>query len=533
MALFIFILLTAGGEKVFAETAEIRRAALNPRFSRNLIDMYKRELITKESEINITGNVIPSPVQIEKNGIVVKRDISLPSRYDLRDYGKMSGVKDQGYINGCWTFGAYASLESNMLMQGLGLYDFSENNMLTHHGFDLGVDDGGNINMSSAYLARWEGPILEEKDPYPTIMNPENVIVRNGLKADKHLQEIIYIPKRLNYLDNDDIKKAVMQYGAVDSSINYNNSYYNYFTNGFYSTDLYGYANHEIDIVGWDDGYSANNFLVKPPGNGAFIVKNSWGSSWGEKGYFYVSYYDPIIGDENAVYNGVESANNYNGIYQYDTLGMTSTFGYDSGTAWFSNVFTAKNSAELNEKLTAVSFYTTKKNAQYEVYFKDNFAADDFSNMIKVKSGTIAMPGYHTIKLDSPVSLTSGKRFAVAVKLYVPGEIYPIAVEYPMAGYSGLASANWGESFVSDNGTDWEDLQYSSYNTNVCLKAFTSANLKGDINNDFKIDNGDISLISQRYNVYKTNGTYEDKYDLNGDGVIDIYDMVFAAKEIK
>ena len=498
--------------------------------------MYKKELLNKEGGTNLTAGVIPSPVQIEKNNIIIKRDVTLPASYDLRDYAKVSAVKNQGDIGGCWSFAAYASLESNMLMQGLGAYDFSENNMLTHHGFDLALNDGGNINMSSAYLARWGGPVIEEKDLYPTIMRAENVTVRNGIAPDKHVQEIIFIPKRLNYMDNDDIKRAIMQYGAVDSSVNYLSYYYNAATKAFYSTNEYAYANHEIAIVGWDDNYSASNFLVKPPGNGAFIVKNSWGSTWGDKGYFYVSYYDPVIGGENAAFNGVESNDNYYGIYQYDTLGMTSNFGYGSSTAWFANVFTANSSIEMNEELAAVSFYTTKKNAQFDIYIKDNISGNDFSNMLKVKSGAIAMPGYHTIKLDSPISLSSGKRFAAAVKIYVPGEIYPIAVEYPILGYSGMASAGAGESYVSADGIVWEDLQYSSSNTNVCLKAFTlveSAKVKGDINNDYKVDIIDIALMAQKYNVYKPSGLYEDKYDSNGDGIIDIYDMVFTAKKIK
>ena len=135
---------------------------------------------------------------------------------------------------------------------------------------------------------------------------------------------------------------------------------YGYYYNG--TTDV----NHAICIVGWDDNYDKNNFLNGAPANGAFIIRNSWGSYWGDNGYFYVSYYDKYLGnsDKNVVFMNAEPTSNYDNIYQYDPLGAVGYYGYDSNVGWFSNVFTAKN----NELLKASSFYVLKANSAYELY---------------------------------------------------------------------------------------------------------------------------------------------------------------------
>jgi hypothetical protein len=320
--------------------------------------------------------------------------------------------------------------------------------------------------MSTAYLARWIGPVSESDDPY----NPSSNVSPSGLPIRKHLQEVLIVPDRANSLDNENIKQAIMTYGALYTHMYWDAAYYNSTYKAYYYNGQPA-GNHAVAIVGWDDDFDKTKFSNIPSGNGAFIIRNSWGTSWGENGYFYISYYDTVVGTSNYLFNWAESTTNYNTIYQYDPFGWISSLGYGSNTAWFANVFTSVS----DDLLKAVSFYTSSPSSTYEIYIYRNATSGPVSGTLAgSKTETILSPGYHTIPLDSPVPLTLGQKFSVVVRLTTPGYNYPIPFERPLSNYSSQAAANAGESYISSNGSGWSDLTVNFANSNVCLKAFTT-----------------------------------------------------------
>jgi hypothetical protein len=324
--------------------------------------------------------------------------------------------------------------------------------------------------MSTAYLARWSGPVNEADDPY----TPSSDISPANLPVQKHVQDVYFLPDRSGSLDNDNIKWALTTYGGVSCYMAWDKTYYDPAHHAYYyqgPDTLYG---HVVTICGWDDMFDKNLFTGSsgvPSGNGAFIVKNSKGSDWGENGYFYVSYYDSWITKYCAVFTA-EPTTNYNRVYQFDPLGWCDDYGVGTGdTAWFANVFTAA----ANEQLSAVSFYTATLNSQYEIYvYKDPSSGPTSSDRYVETVGMTPVPGYHTVKLSTKVSLTAGHKFSVVVKLTTPGYNHPVAIEDPQKGYSSAATASVGESYVSSDGTSWSDMTSVSANANVCLKAFTT-----------------------------------------------------------
>ena len=186
--------------------------------------------------------------------------------------------------------------------------------------------------MSTAYLTRWTGPVAEADDPYdPLNASPGST----PPPARKHVQGTIFLPMRASALDNDLLKSFVGDAWVVYVSMMWVNSGYNAAHASFYNNGVTtepGGGGHAVCIVGWDDDYPASNFNVAPPGNGAFIVRNSWGPSWGEAGYFYVSYYDTLFArrDVSAVILAEDTAK-YSGVFQYDPLGWIADMGYGPG----------------------------------------------------------------------------------------------------------------------------------------------------------------------------------------------------------
>lgn len=457
-------------------------APLNPKFieyanKQAIANVLSASEAGSESDEFGTG-LIPEPFILPS----ASRNVSLfgetasnlPTSYDLRTKGKLTSIKNQGTCGSCWAFAACASLES-YLMPG-EQWDFSENNLKNCHGFDNSCCDGGNRAMATAYFARWAGPVLEADDPY----NASSGTSPSGLAPRKHVQDVIFLPDRTSSTDNDAIKNAIINYGAVYTTFYWSSGCYNSSIAAFYCSAL-NVSNHSVCIVGWDDNYSASNFASAPSGNGAFLIKNSWGASWGNAGYFWISYYDANMGkaysatehNENAVFLA-EVPDKYDTEYSYDPLGMVSMVGYNSNTAWAAMVFTANTDSVLR----AAAWYALIEGTSYELrIYKNPTSRPTSGTLICTQTGTMSTAGYHTVALYVPIDMTSGTKYACVVKLTTPGYNYPIGFEYPLAGYSSAATANSGETYISSNGSTWADMKTTLTdrpNASVCLKTFAS-----------------------------------------------------------
>ena len=411
------------------------------------------------------------PMEWTEDGLVKVR-AELPAKFDLRNMGHLIAVPDQGNFSTCWAFAALTAVTTSMpekMVTGL-----SADHMSLQNSFGLGQDAGGDYAMSSAYLLSWQGPVAEADDPYGDGVSPE------GLEPVCHVQEVQIMERK----DLEAIKWMVYEYGGVQSSFYMPRSagrerskYYNKKTSAFYYPgDME--ANHDVVIVGWDDGYSRENFVEKPETDGAFVCMNTWGEGFGEHGFFYISYGDSRIGLHNVAYTSVEPVDNYDRIYQSDLCGWTGQLGYGNSEAWFANVYEAAG----GERIAAAGFYATTPDTTYKVYvvkmngesgdMPDDAADDAFTARALVAEGYVEHAGYYTVPFAQEFAVESGDRFAVIVSLNSPGTSEPVAIEYRAGSRLANVDIGDGEGYISPDGKTWQRTE-STQECNVCLKAYS------------------------------------------------------------
>ena len=439
------------------------------------------------------------------DGTEITKAAAYPSTYKTAN---LPDVRDQGSYGVCWAFSTISLIETNLIKKNLvsNDIDLSELHLVNYtyncvndplgglegdiNKFDTSYGSvmqyGGNVEMAANSLLDWEGAVNEDVVPYTTeyVRQVENNQLDDSLAYGKdvaHVQNFY----RVNTTSKEDVKKAVMDYGAVsisywsDQSSDWSTQYYNSLTAAYYCPEGYT-TNHAVNIVGWDDDYSSDNFATKPEGNGAWIVRNSWGSEYGKDGYFYLSYYDKSIYSVGYTLEA-ELSDNYNNNYQYDGAMLYGYMGY-TGSNKYSNIFEAKANLGGSENIKAVSFMTgSSTNLNYTVSVYTNLSDDtnpESGTLAAQKSGVTTYDGMYTVVLDSSVNINEGKKFSVVVEVNSnSGKTAYLAYERSMqsgkAGYWCTASVKANQSFINSPYNGWNDFSNKSYGGNFIIKAFT------------------------------------------------------------
>lgn len=426
-----------------------------------------------------------SVLQSKKAASLQSEEGSAKPVFSLVDLGGTTSVKNQKNSDNCWAYGALASLESSLLMANHAdkkTLDLSENHLtwFTYHGANsngkssyAGKDtflaaetgnpyrEGGMRDFSTATLARWFGAVDESRAQTATSLSSN---LRNI--SDIRLKNADFLPSPKTAAGKKAIKQYLTTKGAVDVSYFDSERYWNRSEGKTsYYCSSQAIANHEVAIVGWDDNFSKNNFLSKPPGNGAWIVKNSWGSAWGNKGYFYLSYYDKSICDatffeaEPRTYRKGGVNHEYTSVYQYDGVGAgDAQFSSDRKVA-AANRFTARK----DEVIQAVGTYTNAADSTVNVSICLNPSVSDPTKGAKKYSETFSVPyaGYHTLQLKQPVGVPKGYTFSVTITTYDKDGnekyyFFPVESQYTKYKLAASIDVSKGQSYLYLGGR-WYD----------------------------------------------------------------------------
>ena len=424
-------------------------------------------------------------------------------------------AQDQGSLGTCWIFASLGSMESNVKQKSGQEYQLSENHMkyaLTQsqanlgkknpYGFNLSPDCGGNFYMAMAYFTRGlcTGPVLEADDPYEEEWYRSLEETMQKKKTDLYVTKTKLLGNQLNYGCTEkwwtylryqnyiqSMKKMIRTNGAVYASFysgykdaDRNPCYHVYDKKTgaiAYKSDMKALGSnssvtehmiHAITIVGWDDDFSRMNFYSKyrPEKDGAFLVKNSWGSDWGQNGYFWISY-EEYFSQVSAVTEVRKRSELYDHIYEYDPLGQTDQLYLDySKKQAYMNCFTRKGTTQ--QKVTSIGTYFTNVGTA-DIYISPTKNVKDLK---LVKTMKVSDTGYQVIDIPKDQAVTiKDSKYLVAIEFTASTGTVTIPVEDCWDsktaiylgysdGYTSNATASAGQSFI---GSSIEEIKQENY----------------------------------------------------------------------
>ena len=413
--------------------------------------------------------------------------------FNLNDLGLVTPVKNQGSMGSCWAFGAAGAFESAFLIATGKEITISENNIqnlglrYSPYGRVSNIESG-NLYMTSSYFASWLGAANITDDTYDELGKVSTLLYSPG--DAYRTVNAVYI----NMKDKNAIKQYLTKYGAMSIFVygaNSRDPSYSDTYKSVYNTKYSG--NHYVTLVGWDDNFSKNKFSKTAPGNGAWICKNSWGTDWGDGGYYYLSYYDKSL-TETAVGFTFDNVEPYEKLYQNEVVGIS---GFSSQNI-YGQVFTSED----GDIIAAVGTYFEAAKSPYTItIFLEN-------RPVYTQSGKSTHAGYETIKLKKYIAVDPNSKFEIRIT----SSSMPFAKNM----------RNGIESGVNYMIVEGEFIDLATKNTIAPVKAYTyhSPVITKDVvkyydkkstiytlYNVFEADTIKATFKNKNYNIKITNGT--------------------------
>ena len=209
---------------------------------------------------------------------------TLPSSYDWRALNGVTPIKNQGNCGSCWAFSTVGPLESQILLQN-GLQNGNPVVLAEQYLVSCNLN-GWNCNggwfahdyhmNESGQDNNGPGAVFDSADPYVSYSGVDPPCTATYNHPYK-ISNWAYVASESPVPTIEAIKQAIYTYGPISAAV-YAGPKFQAYSSGVFNTNESGTINHAIVLVGWNDN------------PGYWILRNSWGTSWGQAGYMYIGY---------------------------------------------------------------------------------------------------------------------------------------------------------------------------------------------------------------------------------------------------
>lgn len=378
--------------------------------------------------------------------------------FDWRDHGYDFAVHNQGDCNSGYAFAAVDAVQAAIWKKDGLEIDFSVNHAkecnwhAIHHYEGLpDTCEGGNFKMLTNLFSQ-QGLVLETCDPY----------LDDDVDCNLNCKPLYFITDWHQFSQSYEkaltglIKQKLIELGPLYTQMDPEISGFATYSGRDVLTGGSNDPNkwtHGVLIVGWDDDLGSG---------GAWVVKNSYGSQWGDEGYFHIAYGNAGIGSSLAAVTGWQVNSSFNKLQFYDEAGHTmqmntSSLDFRHGKAL------GKFYLEENEFPQAIEFWTHDA-AVVSLQIYDQFTGNELSSLI-YQSGEIELPfpGYHQVLIDQELVIPEDHEFFIQLEVTNNSRIFPIVVDH-----LGTPS---DETWYQDENGVWLTLFEKGYDAGIRLRS--------------------------------------------------------------